>query len=77
MDLSHRIREVATRPLLVVDELKRNASYIILRVEMVFCPLFGPSVMLTFRDPDGFTPRVILPPEYIKQINKDEMRMEF
>jgi hypothetical protein len=85
MDLSLRIREVATRPLLKVDEIKRNANYIILRVERVFAPQFGPSVMFTLRDPDGFTPRVVLPPEYgrvftdndIKQINKDEMWMEF
>jgi hypothetical protein len=85
MDLSHRIRQVANRPLLKVDKIKRNAASIILRVERMFAPKFGQSVMLTVRDPDGFSPRVILPPEYgrvftdndIKQINKDELRMEF
>jgi hypothetical protein len=41
MELSQKIREVATRPILNVDELKRNASFIILRVERVFCPHFG------------------------------------
>jgi hypothetical protein len=85
MDFSHTIREVATRHLQRVDEIKRNASYTLLRVERVFCPQFGGlSVMLTLRDPDGFTRRVTLLPEYgrdfrdidIKQINKDDMWME-